>query len=225
MSDVIMRREARCTRVLTRPWLLALLLAGCLDWTGLPGSGGTVDTAVAPDLGVVSDSSMISDLRMVPDMECPIGDDKEWALWPMPNPPGTGLPNTASYDTTMPGIVKDRVTGLEWQREVDSKSYDWAGAKNYCAKLRLQGGCWRLPAMVELVSLLDFTVVQSARTDAGTPYPPQIDVTAFPNAPSDGFWTSSPLAEVPSAAWSVYFDTGTSEAVRVSIALRARCVR
>src|SRR5215471_9261180 len=42
--------------------------------------------------------------------------------WPMPNPPSTGLPNPASYDTSVSGVVHDRVTGLDWQSVVDPSS-------------------------------------------------------------------------------------------------------
>ena len=40
-----------------------------------------------------------------------------WAMWPMPNPPTSGLPHPQSYDTSVPGTVLDRVTRLIWQRE------------------------------------------------------------------------------------------------------------
>ena len=174
------------------------------------GDGSMGDMAMPADL----DMAAPPDLSVVPDMAaCPV-EDREWALWPMPNPPGTGLPNTASYDTSAPGIVKDRMTGLEWQRDVDPSSYKWADAKDYCAKLQLQGGCWRLPTMVELMSLVDFTVIKSVTTDAGTQYPPKIDVSAFPDTPSDVFWTSSPLAGDPSRAWYVDFSSGSSSTPR-----------
>src|SRR5262249_6415642 len=46
-----------------------------------------------------------------------------WARWPMPNPPITGLPNPQSYETSTPGIVLDKLTGLMWERTVDANSY------------------------------------------------------------------------------------------------------
>lgn len=199
------------------------------------GDGGMVDMARPADL----DMAMPADLDMArpvdldmamppPDLGCPV-EDKEWALWPMPNPPGTGLPNTASYDTSVPGIVKDRVTGLEWQRVVDPNKYTWADAKTYCATLVLKGGCWRLPTYVELVSLVDFTVVTLVKTDGGTQSWPVIDSTAFPNTPMDSFWASSPHSGQPSNVWYVRFNNSSSNWLNVgmnmNVSLRVRCVR
>src|SRR5580658_7985396 len=44
------------------------------------------------------------------------------ASWPMPNPPGIGLPNPAEYDIG-PGVVVDEVTGLIWQEPDSGKQY------------------------------------------------------------------------------------------------------
>src|SRR5262245_28544364 len=76
-----------------------------------------------------------------------------WATWPMPNPPSTGLPNPASYDTSVDGVVCDEVTGLLWQREVDSTAvYIRSEASAYCDGLELAGyDDWRLPTRIELV--------------------------------------------------------------------------
>ena len=77
-----------------------------------------------------------------------------WALWPMPNVL-PDLPNPASYDTSVAGIVLDKVTGLIWQRSVSAPSYTWTEAKSYCEGLTLAGySDWRLPTRIELVSLV-----------------------------------------------------------------------
>ena len=87
-----------------------------------------------------------------------------WAAWPMPNPPSTGLPNAASYDTaSTSGVVKDQVTGLWWQQTLgdNPSGQSWSAAGGYCAALALGGhNDWRVPTRIELVSLLDFTVAQ-----------------------------------------------------------------
>ncbi|MEA2700130.1 MAG: hypothetical protein QOI66_4401, partial [Myxococcales bacterium] len=44
-----------------------------------------------------------------------------WASWVMPNPLRSGLPNPASYTVSASGNqVSDNVTGLVWQRRIDS---------------------------------------------------------------------------------------------------------
>jgi hypothetical protein len=134
----------------------------------------------------------------------------------MPNPASAGLPNPASYDTSTPGVVVDKVTGLMWQRDVPASSYTWADAKSYCAGLSLAGHLdWRLPTSIELVSLVDFT-----RSS------PAIDVTAFPNTPSAYFRSSSPVAGDADFAWVVdFYDGRSSSNDGVDYAYRVRCVR
>lgn len=140
----------------------------------------------------------------------------EWADWPMPNPPSSGLPNPASYDTSTPGVVLDRVTGLMWQRDVKGR-YDWAAAKTYCTGLTLAGHSdWRLPTEVELFSLVDFTVA---------PPNPTLDATAFPDTATEPmFWSSLP-ASGGVAAWGVSFQDGTADYQQVTNSQQVRCVR
>jgi hypothetical protein len=121
-----------------------------------------------------------------------------WACWPMPNPPSTGLANPASYDTNTVGVVVDNVTHLMWQQHVDPDSQPQSSAQTYCAHLSLAGQHdWRLPTMIELSSLLDFT-------QSGT----AIFETAFPETPADWFWTSSSVVGSPGNAWGVNFGYG-----------------
>jgi hypothetical protein len=84
-----------------------------------------------------------------------------------------------------------------------------AEAKAYCASLSLGGvSGWRLPAVMELRTIVDLT-----RTS------PSIDVAAFPGTPSEHFWTSSPYA------WDVDFVDGYSYSLDVGFHYRVRCVR
>jgi len=75
----------------------------------------------------------------------------------MPNSPGLGLPNPQSYDaTTTPGVVHDRVTGLDWLQSPGIELYPRASAIELCDGLSVAGfEDWRAPAFIELVSLFD----------------------------------------------------------------------
>jgi hypothetical protein len=146
--------------------------------------------------------------------------DPEWANWPMPNPKNTTLPNLADYTpvTEMAmELVKDEITGLIWQRDIHPDKLVWAEAKKYCTDL-VYGGHedWRLPTAIELVSLVDFTIASSG---------PTIDMTAFPGALGDLYWTVSPLVGSSTEVWVVNFNTGGTSANTVAGMCRLRCVR
>ncbi len=160
------------------------------------GAAGVAGDGGGPPLGSCSEADAAAPSR--------------WAVWPMPHPRGSALPNPASYDTTLPGVALDRVTGLMWQREVPVAS-SFAEAQAGCTELELAGHCdWRLPTRIELVSLVDFTRAASA-LDA-----------VFP-AVSGEFWSTSTLGN---NRWRV----GADGATRVSSESMApsavpRCVR
>ena len=104
--------------------------------------------------------------------------DPEWPNWPMPNPRVSGLAHGQSYDvTSSPTVVKDEVTGLEWQRAIDPEVYDWTRADAYCQSLILAGhDDWRLPSAVELASIVNVLALA-----------PAIDTAAFPETPAEYF--------------------------------------
>lgn len=120
------------------------------------------------------------------------------------------MPNPASYDARLSGVVLDRVTGLMWQRDASAPGA-FADAEAGCAALELAGFCdWRLPTRIELVSLVDFT-----RST------PALDAV-FPTANGE-FWSTS---VVGNNRWRI----GTDGATRVSSEAMAptaiaRCVR
>lgn len=133
----------------------------------------------------------------------------------MPNAPLPGLPHPHDYELGAPDVVVDRITGLMWQRRLSNGLMSWAKAQQACADLTLAGHSdWRLPSRIELVSLLD-----STRTR------PSIDVEAFPDTPSEWFWTSSRAADDPNSAWYVYFYFGYPRTDDVTNAFSVRCVR
>jgi hypothetical protein len=161
----------------------------------------------------------------------------QFAEWHMPDAVA-GSKYAPSFDvTTTAGAVIDRVTGLNWQQTLPS-TYEgcsgryassggqvgdactWAEAKSYCASLSLAGQGWRLPTKIELESIID-----------ETKYDPAIDRAFFPNAPSERFWTASPVAGSSGSAWLVDFSSGYSfsSGYKYNVAVgrpnRVRCVR
>lgn len=148
---------------------------------------------------------------------------------------GTRLPagdgtNSGQFVVSTDGLtVTDTITGLVWQRDgsgaragcAKGATCTWAEAKVYCAELVLAGGLgWRLPARMELLTIVDFTRTQ-----------PSSDPAAFPNTPSESFWTSSPYVGSSGYAWYVSFVFGDPEdgdysgSQGVGKDYRVRCVR
>jgi WD40 repeat protein len=126
--------------------------------------------------------------------------------------PATVTP--AERYTISGGTVLDTLTKLTWQRSLDAATRSWSEAGAYCASLTLDGAGWRLPNMKELQTLID------ERTTS-----PAIDRAAFPDTPSEAFWTSSPLVGGPVEAWFVNFYSGVSYTNVPENAYRVRCVR
>jgi len=139
----------------------------------------------------------------------------------MPNAPAdvaAGAPNAMAYSLDGAGeTASDLVTGLMWQRAVSpGQQSTWREATSYCASLALGGhDDWRLPTEIELVSLVDDSIV----------IPPTISASAFPNTPAGYVWSSIPMAGSPANAWLVDFDTGSAYSAAVDAPEHVRCVR
>jgi hypothetical protein len=119
------------------------------------------------------------------------------------------------YTYPAAGTVYDTRTKLTWQQIVDSNTYAWVDAKTYCATLTLAGSGWRLPAVSELLTIVDPTRVN-----------PSVDPTAFPGTPMRYFWSSSPSSRSSGSVWAVEFWQGSSNHVDpASTYLLVRCVR
>jgi cysteine-rich repeat protein len=141
--------------------------------------------------------------------------DNAWAQWPMPNSPGSPLPNDAAYDVSTPNVVRDLVTRLVWQREAQSEPLDWATAASACSSLELGGWSdWRLPSLIELISIVDY-----ARNT------PAMDAETFQGSLVGEYWTSSPSAIDTAKAWCVLIDTGSTVNADKFSPRRFRCVR
>ena len=96
--------------------------------------------------------------------------------------------------------VLDRETNLIWTADnALEKRVDWNDAKKAASACRIGGAeTWRLPAVKELISIVDY-----GRED------PAIDV-AFFRCKSNWYWSASPCAWAPgSVAWVVNFNYGS----------------
>jgi hypothetical protein len=103
-----------------------------------------------------------------------------------------------------------------WQQTIPTDTYKWADAVSYCNDLSYAGySDWRLPTPQEHLTIID-----------NSRYYPAIDITYFPNTPSDYFWSSSTYVYSKSNAWYVYFDNGlVSYNSKTKRNASVRCVR
>lgn len=133
----------------------------------------------------------------------------DMALWPIP----AGAPT--DY-TVANGMVTDNNTKLVWQQAVPTETYDWEGAKSYCASLPLGGLTgWRVPTRVELDSLVD-----PEQSEA-----PVIHWAAFPNtSPNGWFWSSTAYPVQPTSGWVLTFEQGKVDAKPKTQKHHVRCV-
>jgi hypothetical protein len=139
------------------------------------------------------------------------------ALVAWPQPPTRAAPRcypTERFKVLDDQFVRDTLTKLVWQRQASTTTMTWATAKTYCSN-----SGFRLPTVKELLSIVDLTV---RTVDSPGPI---IDQAAFPNTPSEAFWTSSPSARISSDAWNVNFSDGWAGTFRMGNDYRVRCIR
>lgn len=111
--------------------------------------------------------------------------------------------------------VLDDKTNLEWQNDsqVNSTKLNWSESIKFCENLELDGyKDWRVPNIVELVSLIDDTKTQPLISNI------------FKNSAGD-FWTSTTYANDSLQAWIVIFNYGTQYYKDKSEQYYVRCVR
>ena len=118
-------------------------------------------------------------------------------------------------------IVRDTVTGLEWQRcslgqtwdghrcVGEAQTFTWQQAREAVDLL----SDWRLPTIDELKTLIYCSSGQPDRFGnghmcKGAYWRPTIVQEAFPNTPSSDFWSGSPSARNSYYAWYVSFNGG-----------------
>ncbi len=148
-----------------------------------------------------------------------------WANWPMPNPASSGLPNPASYDTSVAGVVLDRVTGLMWQRsDIAGAGYATAAdAQAYCTDLSLGGfHDWRLPSRIEMWSIQDFATFAPALDPAfSTLGTEDMRVAPWTSTPGNGTYAIGPMVDTSQGNQSVESTAGFEQQGGGSV----RCVR
>jgi hypothetical protein len=152
------------------------------------------------------------------------GDDCSYAS-PEVSPGDVGYPrgkltwtayNAARFTDNGDGTITDNATGLEWIKDpiaspggAFTSTMTWANAITSCEALIYPTGGhedWRLPNILELLSIVDW-----GRSS------PAANPTFFPNIPSspmatDSYWSSTTVAGMSDYAWSVVFSAGSGGA-------------
>jgi hypothetical protein len=72
---------------------------------------------------------------------------------------------------------------------------------------------WRLPTVLELLTIADYTTSS-----------PAINEMLFPLTPAAGFWSETPVASIPGSAWYVDFKLGNMLTAGTSATNAVRCV-
>lgn len=178
---------------------LALGVAGCTSSTSLVQLGAAAGEGSQRDASVPLDAGSAGECAPG-DVSCLTGG---YAHFPISNVAGSGLPREAIYDVT-DDLVRDEVTGLVWERRGRADLMGWSEALDFCRSLSLGDRAdFRLPARIELVTLLDFE---------------QLPVVApvLEGFESDYHWTSSPASFVEGSAYSVYFGAGETTIANAS---------
>lgn len=134
----------------------------------------------------------------------------------MPNTPGLGLPNPASYTNMGDHTLRDNVTCLIWENNpATNVAYTWSDAQKRCTQNPLHAGVgWRAPTRIELMSLVDYS-----RTN------PAIDKTIFPqNLSQPPYWTSSAMPAVANFGYLIKFYDGVVNFADQTSMYFAQCV-
>ena len=123
--------------------------------------------------------------------------------------------NLRSFTDLGNGIVRDTITGLEWQQTPELTQNTWFAATTYCESLNLGGHAdWRLPTVQELVTLIDHGRYNPAIA-------PIFDMKPAPFY----FWSSAARKQNSGYAWFVDFKYGYVNSTLNTGTLYVRAVR
>lgn len=165
--------------------------------------------------------------------KCYDADGNEIVPCPGPGQPyygqdGNLVNNGMNFTDNKNGTLLDNVTQLVWQQGSSATAQTYANAVAYCDSLSTQqnadgttglGGFtdWRVPALVELNTLLDLGV----DTSTGAAAIPSI----FSGTASAGYWTSTVDPDDSTQTWVLNFGT-TEDSLALQTGLNyVRCVR
>jgi uncharacterized protein DUF1566 len=114
--------------------------------------------------------------------------------------------------------VLDKQTGLVWEQAPDGTTLrPWEAALDYCLNKGVGSPTftpgWRLPSVVELNSVRDYSL--------GPPYVPSI----FTNVQASDYWSATTVASNPDGGWEVRFSNGLVTRADKGSNLLAWCVR
>jgi hypothetical protein len=122
--------------------------------------------------------------------------------------------NPPSYTDLGNGIVRDNVTGLQWQQAKAPGAYNWEQAEEYCSYLSLGGEeGWRLPLINELLSIVD-----------SSQYGPSINTAYFPDT-QEVYWSSTiGTVSIPNYHWFAQFRDGSINFYDAYVRMSVRAV-
>jgi N-acetylneuraminic acid mutarotase len=145
------------------------------------------------------------------DLKCPV------AGWPLQD--GDFQPNAQALVKTASDEITDKTTGLVWQLGEDGNTYTYAAAGPHCASFKSAEAAtgWRLPSVIELMTLNDYGIGNPAVQASIDP--------SFTGAQSANYWTATPTVSATMLAWTVKFDFGEVIPLLTDTALPVRCVR
>jgi hypothetical protein len=113
--------------------------------------------------------------------------------------PAERVCNPKSYTDLGNGIIRDNVTGLEWQQATTPDKYTWQQALDYVDDLNdsnyLGYDDWRLPSIEELS-----TLVAAGRYNSA--------IGLVFSAVASGYWSSTPRKGYTNYAWIMHFYHG-----------------
>lgn len=127
---------------------------------------------------------------------------------------------TTRFELRDDGTVRDRTTGLIWQRCSVGLTWNDGHCTGHVARLtrndleKIATPPWRIPRIDELSGLVNLNCTN-----------PSINIPAFPDTLASDYWTATPLAHNPALHWFVNFMYGDSYANDADALGFARLVR
>ncbi|MEA2072831.1 MAG: DUF1566 domain-containing protein [Campylobacterota bacterium] len=126
------------------------------------------------------------------------------------------LPLLITASLNAKDVVLDTTTSLLWQDAPENKdlTLTYYEAQDYCKKLEVkQYKDFRLPTLVELQSIIDYSNYKSAV------------LNGFNYADNETYWTTTPFADDSSEVWTINFKKGERTVKGKHYTRNLRCVQ